>query len=137
MDRNPASRDVDALVRDFYSVFDNRAGRRADVEQVTALFHHGAVIAKRTPCGFETSAPAEFARPRVALLRAGSLLDFHEWEVSSETRIEGDLASRISRYDKAGAMNGQPYAGSGTKLFQLIRERGRWQIISLAWADDE
>ena len=137
MNPTPESRDVDALVRDFYSVFDNRDGRGADVEQVTALFHVAAVIAKRTPHGFETSAPPEFARPRVDLLRGGALVGFHEWETSSETQVDGDLAVRTSRYRKSGTMNGEPYAGAGTKFFQFIRVHGRWQILSLAWADDE
>jgi hypothetical protein len=34
-------------------------------------------------------------------------------------------------------MDGRPWAGRGTKLFQLVREQGRWRILSLAWEDDE
>ena len=131
------SQDIDALARAFYSVFDNREGRSAGVAQVVAFFHDAAVIAKRTAAGIETSSPPDFARPRVELLRNGALTGFHEWETSSETHVEGDLATRRSRYEKSGTMNGAPYAGSGTKLFQLVRVQGRWRILSLAWADDE
>ena len=131
------SQQIDALARAFYSVFDNREGARAGVGEVVAFFHESAVIAKRTASGFETSTPADFARPRVALLASGALAGFHEWETWSETHVDGDLASRRSRYAKSGTMDGQPYAGSGTKLFQCIRAQGRWRILSLAWADDE
>jgi hypothetical protein len=130
-------RAIDALARAFYCLFDNREGAGAGVEDVVAFFHDAAVIAKRTAGGFETSGPAEFARPRVALLRSGALTGFHEWETASETHVEGDLASRRSRYAKSGTMDGRPWAGRGTKLFQLVREQGRWRILSLAWADDE
>ena len=137
MHPDDASQEIDALARAFYSVFDNREGRSAGVGEVVAFFHESAVIAKRTAAGFEASTPADFARPRVALLASGALTGFHEWETWSETRVEGDLASRRSRYAKSGTMDGQPYAGSGTKLFQCIRVQGRWRILSLAWADDE
>ena len=129
--------EIDALVGAFYAVFDNRDGREPTVEQMTALFHEPALIAKRADGGFETSTPAQFARPRIDLLRGPALVGFHEWETAADTRIEGDLALRTSRYAKAGTMNGEPYAGKGTKFFQFIREQGRWRILSLAWADDE
>jgi hypothetical protein len=131
------SQDIDALALAFYSVFDNREGRSASVDEVVAFFHEPAVIAKRTAAGFESSGPAAFARPRVALLHSGALTGFHEWETGSETHVEGDLAMRRSRYAKSGTMNGEPYAGCGTKLFQFVRVQGRWRILSLAWADDE
>lgn len=131
------SQDIDALARAFYSVFDNREGRTAGVAQVVAFFHEAAVIAKRTAAGIETSNPPDFARPRVELLASGTLTGFHEWETWSETHVDHDLATRRSRYAKSGTMNGAPYAGSGTKLFQFVRVQGRWRILSLAWADDE
>jgi hypothetical protein len=128
---------LDALVGAFYSAFDNRGGRVATVEAVTSLFAPQGVIAKRTAAGFEISTPEEFAQPRVALLRGTALVGFHEWETSGDSRIEGDLALRTSRYEKAGTMNGEPYAGKGTKFFNFVRMDGEWRILSLAWADDE
>jgi len=129
--------DLDKLISDFYSAFDNRAGRIATIEAVTSLFAPQGVIAKHTPAGFEITTPEQFAQPRVALLRGAALVDFHEWETSGESKIEGDLALRTSRYEKAGTMNGQPYAGKGTKFFNFIRMEAGWKILSLAWADDE
>jgi hypothetical protein len=135
MPRMPS--ELDPLVRAFYSAFDNREGRVATMEAVTSLFAPGAVIAKRAAAGFEISTPEDFARPRVELLRGPALVGFHEWETSSDSRIEGDLALRTSRYEKSGVMDGAPYAGKGTKFFQFIRIEGHWRILSLAWADDE
>jgi hypothetical protein len=128
--------ELDPLVLAFYSAFDNRDRRLATIEAVTSLFAPQAVIAKRGPSGFELSTPEEFARPRVALLNGPALVDFHEWETSSESRLESDLALRSSRYEKAGTIKGESYAGKGTKFFQFIRLDGGWKILSLAWADD-
>ena len=128
--------ELDLLVRTFYSAFDNREGRIATIEGITSLFVPQAVIAKRTAAGFEVTTPEQFAQPRVELLRGPALVGFHEWETSFDSRVDGDLALRTSRYEKSGTMDGAPYAGKGTKFFQFVRQQGRWRILSLAWADD-
>jgi hypothetical protein len=128
--------EVDAVISRFYAAFDNREGRVPTEEAMVGLFVPAAVIAKQTPAGFETTGALQFAAPRVALLRSGELTGFHEWETESGTQVAGDLALRTSRYEKAGVFNGQPYAGRGTKFFQLLRTAQGWRILSLAWADD-
>ncbi|HUR88541.1 MAG TPA: hypothetical protein VMZ74_05590 [Ramlibacter sp.] len=128
---------MDDLIRDFYSVFDNRDGRKPTVDDVTRFFLDGAVIAKKTSSGLEISNAVQFAVPRIALLGGAELKDFHEWEAASETKTAGDLATRVSRYAKSGTYNGAPWNGAGTKIFQLVRVDARWKILSLAWADDE
>lgn len=127
---------IDALVAGFYAVFDNRGGRRASIEEMTALFIEGAIISKSTHESLQVASPREFAAPRVALLHGPDLVDFHEWETSSQTHVAGDLASRISRYRKSGTFHGEPYGGEGTKLFQFARQGGEWRILALAWIDD-
>jgi hypothetical protein len=137
MHANPSESELDALIARFYSVFDNRSGDCVGADEIAALFHESGVIAMRGADGFQTCSPFDFAKPRVDLLRGGRLTGFHEWETSHESRADGDLALRTSRYEKTGTMDGAPYAGKGTKFFQFIRVQGRWRILSLAWADDE
>ena len=137
MQPNPRTDDIDTLIARFYSVFDNRTGACAGVDEIASLFHEAGVIALRGAGGFQACSPIEFATPRVDLLRGGRLTGFHEWETAHESRVDGDLALRTSRYEKAGTMDGAPYAGKGTKFFQFIRMQGRWRILSLAWVDDE
>jgi len=43
----------------------------------------------------------------------------------------------MSRYTKAGLLNGNPYSGVGTKCFQLVLLDCGWRIASLAWVDDD
>lgn len=127
---------LESLVRAFYAAFDNRGGRVPTVDSVTSLFADRAIIAMRKGDGFEFATPRQFALPRVELLIGPSLKDFHEWETANETRVDASLAVRTSRYEKRGTMDGQPYAGTGTKSFNFIDVEGRWRILSLAWADD-
>jgi phosphinothricin acetyltransferase len=136
MEHNPDLAQIDAVIGAFFSAFDNRAGRLPTLEAITGLLVPGAVIVKAAGPAFELMTPASFAEPRVALLTRGELTEFHEWETSSETEIRGALATRRSRYAKAGTWAGKPYAGEGTKHTQLIKTGGRWLILSVAWEDD-
>jgi hypothetical protein len=100
------------------------------------LFTEKAVIARHANGQCDLYTPAEFARPRIALLRSGDLTHFHEWEESSSNRIVGDIATRSSRYSKAGRLGNDEFCGRGTKFFQLAKSLGEWRIVSLIWTDD-
>jgi hypothetical protein len=128
---------IDVLIVRFYSAFDNRNGASPHLAELTDCFTEKATIARRSNAGAELYTIEEFATPRIELLTQGALLNFHEWETSSTTQIFGGIAARISRYSKAGALNGAHYSGSGTKCFHLIDVGVGWRIASLAWVDDD
>jgi hypothetical protein len=127
--------EIEVLIARFFSAFDNRNGTPW-LRDVTDCFTEKATIVHRTDAGTVLCSPAEFALPRIELLTGGSLLHFREWEVTSATQVFAGIAARISRYRKAGVLNGSEYAGSGTKCFQLAEVGVGWRIASLAWVDD-
>ena len=127
---------IDVLIARFFSAFDNRNGVRPPLAGVTDCFTEKAIIVRRSAAGAELLTVQEFADPRIELLTLGALRDFHEWEVSSTTQVFDGIATRTSRYRKAGLLNGNDYKGSGTKCFQLVDLGSGWCISSLAWVDD-
>lgn len=127
---------VDALISRFFGAFNNPGGRKPNLTELLCLFSRKAIVAKHFECQCELYSPEEFAKPRVALLTKGELTEFHEWEESQTTEIVGTLATRTSRYAKAGSFNGKPYSGTGTKFFQLAKFSSGWQIVALSWIDD-
>jgi hypothetical protein len=127
---------IDELVARFFSVFDNRNGTRPLLANLVDCFAEKATIVRCSDTGTELFTVSEFAIPRIDLLSQGALLDFHEWEIDSTTQVFGGIATRTSRYSKAGSLNGNPYCGLGTKCFQLVRMGSAWHIASLAWVDD-
>lgn len=131
-----AQADIDALIAAFYAAFDNRAGRRPTLEQVTTLFVAQASITVWRDGATDTWSPDAFAAPRIALLTGGGLVDFHEWETRSSTQVVDGIAARSSRYAKRGVLDGAEYAGQGTKFFHLARTAAGWRIAALAWVDD-
>lgn len=132
-----AQEKIDALVATFFSTFDNRAGAIPCLADLTNCFTDKATIVRRSDAGAEQYTVMEFALPRIKLLTQGSLPDFHEREISATTQIFNDIATRTSRYDKSGLLDGTDYAGSGTKCFQLVDLGSGWRISSLAWVDDD
>lgn len=127
---------LDALVGAFFGVFDNRAGRHRTAEEFTDLFAPGAVIASHGAGGVTFSSPQAFVAPRLALLASGRLTQFSEWETHGATECLGSLACRRSRYAKQGLLDGEPYAGAGTKFFQFALTPAGWRIVALSWVDD-
>jgi hypothetical protein len=126
---------IDELIGAFFRAFDNRPGTTPSARAMAELFVGSAVICQHRGDGCELYSPLEFAQPRAQLLTDGSLRGFHEWEVDSTTTVRGPLATRVSRYAKTGSLNGAPYGGGGTKIFQLARLDGAWRILALSWFD--
>lgn len=127
---------VDEVVRAFFSLFDNRSGEAIQAAQVERIFHPQASITKRTGNQVEVMTLETFLEPRRRLLSEGRLVDFHEWEVETETFGEGGIATRLGRYRKEGVLDGQPYRGEGRKSIQLVRMESGWRITAVLWEDD-
>lgn len=134
-DRGDDGAEIDALVRRFFSAFCNR-GVLPRVAELPSMFLPGAAITVVRPgAAAETWGVAGFVEPRAALLSEGRLLDFEEHEVDARTEVQGSLAWRVSRYQKAGVLDGAPYRGGGWKLFSLVRVESGWKIAALTWED--
>jgi hypothetical protein len=136
MDDSGAHEKIDALVANFFSVFDNRDGATPRLAALINCFTDKATIVRRSDDGAELYTVREFALPRIKLLTQGALLHFHEREISSTTQIFDGIATRTSRYSKSGLLDGNDYSGSGTKCFQLVDLGTGWRIAALAWVDD-
>ncbi len=127
---------IDQLVTRFYSAFENTV-EAPEQSRITECFVEGARIVRYAKGGPEFSSVTEFVAPRIALLSGGGLTGFSERETSAATERIGGVASRTSRYTKAGMLHGEAYAGSGTKLFHFVRLPEGWRISALSWIDDE
>lgn len=128
---------IDSLVREFFSAFDNRAGRKMDPAALRSLFGPSALIVKNTGSTSESLSVHAFIQPREVLLTNGALVDFHEWEVEATTFVFGGIACRTLRYAKEGRLNGAPYSGEGMKSMHFAQTADGWRITSIIWQDAE
>ena len=130
-----SQQEIDDVIAAFFGEFDNREGRKPDFAEFGMLFSDTSMIYKHNSTGYEPMSVDEFIDPRAKMLTDGTLQNFHEWEVEQQTIIADGIATRISRYAKAGLLNGEDYQGHGVKHIQLLKAGDGWKIISVIWGD--
>jgi ribose 5-phosphate isomerase B len=128
---------IDRLVRKFFAAFDNRAGAIVDLNALREMFVPEAVVVRNSSAGADVMSVSRFLEPRQVILRDGSLVDFHEWEVDASTYVSDGIACRTLQYEKEGSLNGVPFHGRGTKSMHFVRIDGQWRITSIIWQDSE
>jgi hypothetical protein len=130
-----AKAEIDRLADSFFALFSNRDDA-PDLARIFDLFVPNGLIAKCTNSDPEISTLEEFIAPRQELLTNGTLTDFAESETSERTQIFGNIAQRLSTYQKSGCLNGVPFSTRGVKTFQFVRTRTAWRILSVTWDDE-
>ncbi|HXH94281.1 MAG TPA: DUF4440 domain-containing protein [Thermoanaerobaculia bacterium] len=128
--------EIDRLTDSFFALYSNRDGVRPDLGRIFDLFVPNGLIAKCTGPDPEISTLHEFIAPRQELLTNGSLTDFSESETSKHTQIFGNIAQRISTYQKSGCLDGVAFTARGVKTFQFLWTRTGWRILSVSWDDE-
>ncbi|QXV66787.1 GNAT family N-acetyltransferase [Mucilaginibacter sp. 21P] len=126
---------IDKLTQAFFALFTNTA-EAPQFDLITELCHEQAQIIKKTADGAEIYDLGSFIEPRKKILTDGTLTGFSEYEVQAETRIIGQIAQRLSRYEKSGVLQGNDYRGSGNKMLHFMKHEGKWQIIQVIWEDN-
>ncbi|HEX3068298.1 MAG TPA: GNAT family N-acetyltransferase [Thermoanaerobaculia bacterium] len=126
---------IDRLTDSFFALFCNRDGA-PELERIFDLFVPNGLIAKCTGPDPEISTLHEFIAPRQELLTSGTLTEFSESETSERTQIFGNIAQRISTYQKSGCLDGVPFTTRGVKTFQFVKTRLGWRIFSVTWDDE-
>ena len=136
MHKDDERRAIDLLVKEFYSVFDNRGGRVPRLETLKIICLPACVVTRAAADVTLTCVLAAFIDPRAALLTSGELVEFSEEEEHARTELFGSVAQRVSTYRKSGVLRGEPYSGRGIKFMQFVRTDGDWRISSIAWEDE-
>ena len=134
---NPAETQVFArLIDEFFQSVSFRAGERPNYRHIDELFVPGGMLIKNTGEVPEISSVPEFIASRQKLVDAGQLTAFRETERAEITEWFGNIAHRLSAYDKQGTLNGQRFEARGVISTQFIRTPSGWRISSMAWDDE-
>ena len=128
--------EITTIIQAFYALFDNRNARRPEFEKLMECCIPQSLIIQKSGEREDVYSIQAFWEPREKLLTDGSLIDFHESELTGKTAIIGNIAHHLSRYQKNGFLNGEVYSGEGNKSFQLMKTNEGWKICSIVWEDD-
>jgi hypothetical protein len=127
---------IDDLTRDFFKAFEPKPDGKVDLSAIRRLFIPEGLIIKTCGGHPEIYSLQQFIEPRQRILNDGTLSDFHEREVTEETRIFGQIACRWSLYQKWGKLSGQAFEAKGMKTIHFIRMPEGWRMNSLIWDDE-
>ena len=128
---------IDRITKSFFSIFTNTNNQQPDWSLIHQLCIPETLIIKKTEDAESVYSLSSFIEPRKKILSDGTLIEFQEEEISSETKITGNIAQRYSKYKKTGTLNGKNFQEYGNKLFQFIKTKTGWKINSLIWEDDK
>ncbi len=129
--------ELNSLTDDFFSIFSNVNQHKPDWDSVYKLCLTETLIIKKIGLSQETYTLQGFITPRKKILSDGTLTEFEENEIADETRIDGCIAQRFSRYKKNGNLNGKWFQEYGRKMFQFVKTKNGWKISALIWQDDK
>lgn len=128
---------IEAIVKALYAAISGPAGQARDWARVRSLFHrhHQMLPLVRGKNGMLAM------RMTVDdyVQRAGAMLErdgFFEQEVARQVLQFGDLAHVWSTYEGRRALADEEPFLRGINSIQLVREGGRWWVLSIAWEQE-
>ncbi|HTU56767.1 MAG TPA: hypothetical protein VMF89_00005 [Polyangiales bacterium] len=126
---------LDAVLRAFYEVISFDDGATPDWERMSGLFSAHARITRVTPEAIDYMDLSTFRSMAEELLEVGAYTSFYEREIARRADRFGNVLHVASAYETKISPNAQDFIERGVNSLQLIREDGRWRIISLCWDD--
>lgn len=128
--------EIDHITKLFFDIFTNTNGRMVDADQINKVCIPETVIVAKAKDEEVVYDLKGFMEPRIKILTDGTLTDFTEYETKEETSIIGNIAQRISKYEKSGTLNGKAFKGQGNKMFSFVKTKEGWRICGLVWEDE-
>ena len=127
---------IERIILRFFSVFDNRNGRVPNMDSLREVCNSDLNIYKKTEKGLDRDTLDSFIETRQELFNKGVFSNFQESETASQSTILGNIAQRQAFYRKSWTEGEKTFYQKGTKLFQLVKNQGSWQICALIWEDE-
>ncbi|MCD6019934.1 MAG: hypothetical protein K0S53_3055 [Bacteroidetes bacterium] len=127
---------INEVVKAFFGIFANINHKQPDWSLLNHLCIPETILISKKDSDQAVYDLKSFVEPRKKILTDGTLTEFEEHEISSETQIVSNIAQRHSRYQKSGVMDKKPFVELGTKFFQFVKTQEGWKITSVIWEDD-
>jgi hypothetical protein len=133
---NDVPAELDRLVAEFFAAVSFEPGERPRYDRIAALFIERGLLIKNVGAALEISSVSEFVAPRQAMVDAGTLTRFREWELWQRSDVFGNVAQRFCAYGKSGTMNGTAFEARGMIATQFVSTPQGWKISAMAWDDE-
>lgn len=124
---------LNALMHAFYQVISFAEGGAPDWNGMASLFSKQARITRVTPEAIDYMDLNGFRNMAEELMEVGAFTSFYENELGRRTDQFGEVIHIASAYETRVSPTAVDHLERGINSLQLIREDGRWKIVSLCW----
>lgn len=125
-----------SLIEQFFAAVSFPEGGAPQYSRIRDLFVPDGLLIKNSGDEPEISGLDAFIAPRQELFDSGRLTFFEEVEVAARTEAFGNVAHRLSTYDKRGIQDGIAFSATGIITTQFIATPTGWLMTSMAWDDE-
>jgi hypothetical protein len=132
---DPTASQLDEVMRLFYEVISFEEGQTPDWQRMAGLFSSHARITRITPEAIDHLDLAGFRAMAEEMIEVGAFTSFYEREVARRVDRFGEVMHVASAYETKISPLALDHIERGINSLQLIRESGRWKIVSLCWDD--
>jgi hypothetical protein len=134
MNDDPAA--IEQIFGAFLRAVSFERGQQPSYGDLPGLFIAGGTLIRAISDVPEIATVDEFIAPRQATVDSGALEWFEEVEVAQITEVFGNVAHRLSTYEKRGLLNGSTIDARGAISTQFVRTEDGWRMSSMAWDDE-
>jgi hypothetical protein len=131
-----SKREIAKLTGEFFDAVSFNEGEKPAYQALYQLFIEKALIIKNSSDMPEITSVSQFIAPRQKTFDSGELTSFRETEIAEQTDVFGNVAHRLSTYEKRGIRDGEAFDGRGIISIQLIMTRSGWRMSAMAWDDE-
>jgi hypothetical protein len=130
--------ELERMMGEFFRCVSFEEGGKPDYQALHALLIDDGKLIKNSleSPSPEISSVGQFIAPRQKLVDSGELTSFEEVELGAITEVFGNIAHRLSTYEKRGTLKGKPFEGRGVISTQFIKTPAGWRMSSMAWDDE-
>ena len=125
-----------ALTDEFFRAVSFETGDRPAYARIRDLFIDDGRLIRNSSELPEISSVDDFIAARQGLVDSGALTSFEEVEIAETTEVFGNIAHRLSTYEKRGTVDGEAIEGAGVISTQFIRTPTGWKMSAMAWDDE-
>jgi len=125
-----------ALLDEFFAAVSFESGERPAYAKLRDLFTADGRLVNTAPQPPDSAGVEEFIEPRQRMVDSGELTAFLERELAASQDVFGNVAHRLSNYEKRGTKNGVTFEARGVISTQFVNTPSGWRISSMAWDDE-
>src|SRR6266566_1515376 len=127
---------LQSLIGEFFAAVSFPQGGAPQYDRIRGIFIPEGLLIKNSGETPEISSLDAFIAPRQELVDTGRLTAFDEVELAARTEAFGNVAHRLSTYEKRGVQDGVAFSAIGIITTQSIATPAGWRITAMAWDDE-